>query len=241
MVKKMEKQTRLAKQEIKYSYGPYNIVKRNKQRIRITEGCPHNCPYCYEPTEIKVFGIPELKRNLIEINDMNLLCKPKALKIIRELGKKKVNGKVVYYDLMCGIDYRFLTKELADLLYKNRFGIFNRKDKFIRKIRLAWDWFYKDQYKIKKAIDMLKETGYKSDNIMIYIICNWKIKYEECCLKLDLLKIWGVQVCDCYYDNQVFPNVVPVNWTDKQNKSFRSKCRKHNHLVNYKIDPEVKQ
>jgi len=26
------------------------------------------------------------------------------------------------------------------------------------------------------------------------MICNWKIPYDECCRKLDLCKVWGVQI-----------------------------------------------
>ena len=217
-------------QKIKYSYGSYNKIKEDRQRIRITEGCPHNCPYCYEPQEIKVFSIPKIERNIVEISDMNLLCKKEALKIIQDLGEKRVDGKVVYYELICGIDFRFLTKELAEALKLSRF----------KKIRLAWDWFMKDQYKIKDAIDSLTWAGYKSDDLMIFMICNWRIPYDECCRKLDLCKIWNVQVADCYFDNQTSPNIIPIHWTDEQNKSFRKKCRKHNQLVNFRIDPEEK-
>lgn len=128
-----------------YSYGPYNKFNSKEQWIRISEGCPHNCPVCHEPTQIKWFGVPEIIRNKVKIMDMNLLCKKEALQIISELGEKKVNGKVVHYQLICGIDYRFLTQEIACALKRSRF----------QRIRLAWDWYYKDQLKIKDAIDIL--------------------------------------------------------------------------------------
>lgn len=213
----------------KYSYGPYNKTNEKEQWIRITEGCPHNCPFCYETQEFKIFEVPEIVRNNVSIMDMNLLAKKEALGIIKDLGKKRVNGKVVYYHLVCGIDYRFLTQEIADALKENRF----------KKIRLAWDWFYKDQFKIKKAIDMLKAAGYKPNQIMIFMICNWKINYDDNCKKLDLCKVWNVQVADCWFDNQTSPNMVPIHWTANEIKSFRRSCRKHNQLVNFKIDPEV--
>jgi len=225
-----DSQLRLGKPKVKYSYGDYNKFNDREQWIRITEGCPHNDPYCYEPTEIKVFGIPEIVRNDVKIMDMNLLCKPEALDIIKELGKKRVNDKVVHYELVCGIDYRFLTEEIAKALKLNRFS----------NIRIAWDWFLRDQYAIKDAISKLLKVGYKPNEIMIFMICNWKIPYKMCCEKLDLCKVWNVQVADCYYDNQVFPNVIPVFWTYQECKQFREKCRKHNQLVNFKIDPEVK-
>jgi hypothetical protein len=229
-----EIQQRLMKKEVNlkkpYSYGLYNKFNEYEQWIRITEGCPNQCPYCYEPAEIKIFGIPEIVRNQVKIMDMNLLCKKEALDIIRELGSKKVNGKVVHYELICGIDYRFLTEEIANALKKSRF--YN--------IRLAWDWFYKDQFKIKDAIEKLLKAGYKRNDIMIFMICNWRIPYEECCKKLDLCKVWNVQVADCYFDGQTSPNIMPIYWTYDQIRDFRKKVRKHNQLVNFGIDPEIK-
>ena len=222
-------QTRLMQVENKYSLGVYDKSNEKEQWVRITEGCPHNCPYCYEPQESKVFGVPEIIRNDVKIMDMNLLYKKEALGIIKELGLKKVNGKVVYYELVCGVDYRFLTQEIANALKQARFN----------KIRLAWDWFYKDQLMIKDGIDYLLKAGYKPNRIMVFMICNWKIPFEECCKKLDLCKIWGVQVSDCYFDNQTSPNIIPIHWQAEQIKTFRKKCRTHNQLVNFRIDPDA--
>jgi len=212
-----------------YSYGPYNKVRGDKQAIRITEGCVWNCPYCYEPTEIKIFGIPEIVRNHVLVYDMNLLCKSEALEIINDLGKRRVNDKIVKYELVCGIDHRFLTQEIANALYQNRF----------KRMRFAWDGHYSDQKRIKKAMDSLLEAGYKRNDIMVFFICNYRISQRECLLKLDLCKVWNVKVCDCYFDGQVMPHVVPVFWTMSEIKEFRGKVRKHNQLVNFGIDPEV--
>lgn len=226
-------QQRIGKKDVSlrkpYSYGSYNKVRGKRQRVRISQGCVHNCPFCYEPTELIVFGIPEIVRNHVEIMDMNLLCKPQALEIIQELGNKRVDGKVVHYELICGIDHRFLTQEIANALKESRF----------RRIRLAWDWHYKDQRIIKKAIDKLLKARYKPNDLMVFMICNWKISYQENCKKLDLCKVWNVKVCDCYFDGQVAPNVLPIHWHYEEIKTFRKLVRKHNQLVNFKIDPEV--
>jgi hypothetical protein len=221
-----KKEVRLTKP---YSLGPYNKCKDSKQWIRISEGCPNNCPYCAEPTELKYFGIPEIQRNKVKILDMNLIAKKEALATINELATKRVNGKVVRYEFICGIDYRFLTAEIAEALNHARF----------ENIRIAWDWAFSEQKKIKAAIWMLCKAGYNPDDLMVFMICNWKMPYSENCRKLDLLKIWGVKAADCYYDNQTAPNIVPIHWTDVQITDFRSKVRKHNQLVNFKIDPEV--
>lgn len=219
-----------SKAKVKYSYGPYSRVKGDEQWIRLTEGCPWNCPYCYEPQEIKIFPFPEIKRNKVGIMDMNLLCKPEAKDILRKLSEVRVDGKVVHYDLLCGIDYRFLTPEIAQLL----------RDARVDKIRFAWDWYFKDQRDIKKAVDVLKEVGYNNRSLMVFMICNWKIPVSENLMKLDLLKVWNVQVADCYYDNQVGPKFIPIYWTLPEIREFRQKCRKHNQLVNFGIDPEIK-
>jgi hypothetical protein len=213
-----------------YSYGPYNKHNSEEQWIRITEGCPNNCPYCFEPTQIKVFPIPEIIRNDVKIMDMNLLCKKEALDIINELGSKRVNNKVVHYELICGADYRFLTQEIANALKKNRFV----------KIRLAWDYGMDKQKAIKKAINMLSRAGFIRRRIVVFMICNWKVPYETNLRKLDLCKVWNVKVADCWFDNQLSPNIKPIYWSEKEIKSFRKKARKHNQLVGFGIDPENK-
>ena len=216
----------------KYARGQYNKFNESEQWIRISEGCPNGCEYCRETKECGkepiYLPIPEIIRNKVKIMDMNLIYKPKALKIIKELGQKKVGGKVVEYELICGIDWRYLTQEISDSLKQNRF----------KNIRLAWDYGFYLQMKIKDAIEKLKKAEYKAKEISVFIVCNWKISYEECLRKLDLLKVWNVKVNDCWFDNQLSPNIKPIYWTKEQIKDFRRKCRKHNQLVIFGIDPE---
>lgn len=212
-----------------YSYGPYNMVRGDKQAIRITEGCVHNCPWCYEPTEIKLFGIPKLERNHVLIYDMNLLCKPEALELINTLGEIRVNNRTVKYELVCGIDYRFLTQEIANALHKNRF----------KRIRYAWDGPYSDQYKILQGLELLLKAGYKQNEIMVFMLVNYRLKYEELCKKLDLCKVWNIKACDCIYDGQTIKHVVPMFWTMQELLDFRAKVREHNIIVNFGYNPEI--
>jgi len=212
-----------------YSKGEYNKYNDTEQWIRISEGCPHKHTYCresFENPELIVYPIPQIIRNVVKIMDMNLLCHPEAIDILRKLGSIRVHGKKVKYELICGIDYRFLTKQIAWLLKHSGFV----------KIRMAWDLEFKFQKDIKKAIDLLKSVGYK--DITIFMICNWKIPYEINCMKLDLCKVWKVKVADCYFDNQLSPNFESIYWSLEDMKRFRAKVRKHNQLVNFGIDPE---
>lgn len=214
-----------------YSTGPYNKMNEVEQWIRISQGCLNGCAFCYEPPEEILFPIPMIERNIVKIMDMNLLSKPEALDVITELANWRVNRKVIYYELVCGIDYRFLSETIAGMLKQSRF----------KRMRLAWDFGYKEQFKIKKAIDMLLKAGYRSKDLMLFMICNWHISYEECLKKLYLCAIWSVKIADCYFDGQTSPNIEPIGWTAEQIKDFRKRVRKHNQLVNFGIDPEIKK
>ena len=216
-----------------YAKGSYNKFNDTEQWIRITEGCPNNCEYCRETKENgskeNYLEIPEIVRNKVKIMDMNLMYKSKAIAIIQELGQKKVDGKVVYYELICGIDYRYMNLEKAQALKENRF----------KNIRLAWDHSYLEQKRIKKCIDILVKAGFKRVEITVFMICNWKRTYLENIKKLDLCKVWNVKVADCWFDNQLSPNIEPIHWTVEDIKKFRKTVRKHNQLVNFGIDPEL--
>lgn len=102
----------------------------------------------------------------------------------------------------------------------------------------TWDYSFKLQGRITNALKVLLNAGYRPKDITIFMICNWKTKYKENIKKLDLLKVWNIKAADCYFDNQVSPNIKPKYWTAEEIKDFRSKVRKHNQLVRFKLDPE---
>jgi hypothetical protein len=45
-------------------------------------------------------------------------------------------------------------------------------------------------------------------------------------------------VCDCYFNNQI-KNIQPVYWSKAQIDYFNRSVRKHNQLVNFRMDPEL--
>ena len=200
-----------------------NYVVDEIQRLKTSEGCPHLCPYCYEPDELKVFPIPKIIKDYVQILDMNFLWQPDVIERIRQLKRPKA-----VYEAVCGFDFRFMNQEIANELKKSRFI----------KIRIAWDWRLKDQYKIKDCIDMFLKAGYKRHDISCFILTNWKIPKSECEKKLDLLKVWHIKVCDCCYDGG-YAIAIPEFWAEQEIREFRAKCRKHNQIVNFKIDPEA--
>lgn len=227
-----QKQTRLGKKPFfgtTYDRPQYNAIKGNIQRIELHRGCPWNHEYCYEPQINEDFPIPELTRNKVQILDMNPLCRANVLDTIIELGSLRVNNRVIYYEAVCGFDFRLLTQEIADALKAAR---------FVRP-RLAWDGPLNEQYKIKNAVKIFLKAGYRNRDLMLFMIVNWRIPYVDCLLKLDIMKVWGVKVCDCCYDGG-YKYAVPEHWTADELKSIRAKSRKHNQLVNFGLDPEIK-
>jgi len=209
----------------------YNEIRGDEQRIRLGEGCPNNCKYCSAPKELISYDIPEIKRNKVTIMDMNFLYNPKHKQRIKDLGSKKVNNKVVYYELICGLDYRNLDQETANLLKENRFI----------NIRFAWDHKIDEQMKIKDCYNKFLKAGYKKENLMCFIICDWEIPFNECFLKLMLLKNWNICVSDCWYNNVTPPNYQCNYWLLIECKLFRALCALHNQNIKFGIYPDLKR
>lgn len=204
------------------------------KRIQFTSGCPNGCSYCYEPQEMKYYDpeIPEGK-DLVQILDMNFLANPDHKNIIERLRLAKNK----HYELICGLDYRLLTPELCCMLKKARF------------ISIRWAWDYGLSYqKVNQVVwRWLKKAGYKSEELSIFMLVNWNISFRECHMKLDIMKSWNVKVNDCCHDGGYHiksyqdwaTNQNPKVWSYEDLVCFRDLCRKHNHIVRFKILPEL--
>jgi len=209
-------------------------MKKDIQKIWLSEWCPYNCEFCYNGRKPFVeLPIPEIKSNYVQILDPAFLSKKDIIGVIMELGDKRVNNKVVKYELVQGINYRDLNQNIANTLRQNRFV----------RIRFAWDREYNKfyMYQIYDTIKMLVKAGYKPNELMCYILYNWKIPFIDCLKKLDLLKVWNVKIGDCCYDGQTSPNFKPIYWNLNELRLFRKMCRRHNQIVTFKIDPEIKK
>lgn len=191
------------------------------KQIQFTKGCPNACDYCYEDQELIIYDPKIPKDDFIQILDMNFLYNPKAKDILYKLPKGK-------YEFVCGVDYRILDQTICDLM----------KQKGFIKVRWAWDYNFSQQKKHQKVWRMFKKAGYRSEQLSVFMLVNWKIPYTDCIKKLDLLKVWNVKVNDCCWDGG-YKIAKPKYWNIDQIKRFRAMCRKHNQLVLFKIDPEL--
>ena len=196
------------------------------KQIQFTKGCPNQCKYCYEPEKMEYLDptIPEGEK-LVQIWDMNFLSNPNHEDIMMGLMEAKNKS----YELVCGVDFRILTQDLCNFLHNARF----------KKMRWAWDYGFTQQKIHQKVWKMFLKAGYKSEDLSVFILANWKIPYIDCVKKLDLLKVWNVKVNDCCFDGG-YKRAKPKDWDIDQIKRFRSMCRKHNQMVLFKIDPELK-
>ena len=235
-------QTRLKPLDIKRNREDYPQINyldsKGVQWIELNRGCPRGCPFCYADPNYKVFPVPEIKSNFVKIICEGLLYDKKIKEKIKDLGEKKVNNKVVYYGLG-SLDYRMMDGELYNLMSKNRIGLINNKGKWYKGIRIAWDWGKEQEKGIHDSIEKFVEVGYIRKKIIVFILTNWKIDIDTCIYKLDKLTEWGVRVDDCTY-NTTKKSFIPLHWKERDYRCFRKMCRKHNQLISFGVDPEVK-
>lgn len=219
-----------------YTTGAYNKCNDDEQWIRITDGCPNRCEYCYAPPKLEDYGVPQILRNKVKVMDMNLLAvNPNRLDEL----PTRLNKTIIHYEMICGFDYRLLNEKIATKLYKLRFGRFNRKGKWYRSVRIAWDYWLEDN--IEDKVTVLKKVGFKGRQIEVFMVCDWKIPFEICVAKLYEIKKWGCLINDCWFDNVKPPKYQCNYWTLEQCKKFRAMCRKHNQLILFHgFDPESK-
>ena len=217
-----------------YVSGAYNKFDDTQQWIRITDGCPNQCEYCYAPDKNEYYGIPEIVRNEVKILDMN----PLAVNYYLPLLPKRLNKKAIHYEMVCGFDWRYITPGVAQDLHKIRFGRFGRK-RWQKGVRIAWDYGYNLREAIKAKHQMLIDAGFRPRQIEVFMICDWKVSAYECCLKLIEIHEWGSLVNDCWFDNAK-PGKYQLNhWTLPQCKAIRALCRKSNLITLFHgRDPE---
>lgn len=122
------------------------------------------------------------------------------------------------------------------------------KEAGFRYPRIAWDWRYRDYPGIERQVSILKDAGYRPDDIYVFMLYNWDIPFEE--LEQKRLKCWEwrVQIADCRYRplDQLYDHFDPKKeqtsadyyihpeWSDRLIKQFRGNVRKQNICIRQK-------
>lgn len=206
---------------------PYE-QKEDYQVTKLSKGCPHNCQYCFSEN-FKPVNMPVgFNRNRVLFVDENILAHPDLITMLENFNKKRVNGKVIYFEAICGFDIRLLDIDKAFALKYSRFI----------KPRIAWDGGIKNHESVKHALDILISAGYRASDISVFMLTNYKISYGDCLHKLEYINKYGVKINDCSY-NCCHDAPIPYYWTMWEIKDFRRKARKHNQLINFRgYDPQ---
>lgn len=205
-------------------------------------GCFRKCKFCgvwrIEPKEEFDKGVVNrVIKNHVIFYDNNLLRHPNIAKLLDDLSKVRINGRKVRYESQSGFDGRILTYDLAKRIHAAGFT----------SPRIAWDNSYSDWHEIENQIKLLVGAGYKSRDIFVFMIYNWKLDFDTMEKKRIKCYEWKVQIADCRYRplDQLYDNYDPRksqtkddyhihgNWTDKKVKAFRRNIRWQNICVRH--------
>lgn len=228
-----------------YSLVPTNPHPLDYQIIHASRGCPRHCSFCYtwklEPQFNSKKSISEeICSNKLVFYDNNLLKNENIGELLEEVANLKWDGKAVRCESQSGFDGRILEErpELAVALKKARFDY----------PRIAWDWGFDQWQSIEKQINILKDAGYSSKSIYVFMIYNWKLSFEEMEKKRKKCWEWKIQITDCryrpitqlhdYFDARKKAQFsedyhINDNWTDAEVKQFRRNVRKQNICVRH--------
>ncbi|RLI52498.1 MAG: Fe-S oxidoreductase [Candidatus Thorarchaeota archaeon] len=239
------------------------------QIVHASRGCIHKCKFCgvhiiepdglkSAPSIIPLIATPrpgekrvhvqdiesddyEIERRNLVFYDNNLLANENIERILRELAYLKRLRKIGWCESQSGFDGRVMQKQphLARMLREAGF-----KDP-----RIAWDWGMSQEGSIKRQIDLLREAGYQSKDIFVFMLYNWGIPFEEMERKRIKCFEWKVQIADCRYRplNQTYDEYRPgkknqlrgyyvhtkKGWTDALVKQFRRNVRRQNICVRH--------
>ena len=216
----------------------YDLVDVDYQIIHASRGCFRKCNFCgtwkIEPKIIYKKSIKdEIWATELVFYDNNLIANPYIKDILSEISELRIGQRVVHCESQSGLDGRILNQEIAHLLKKARF----------QNPRISWDGTIKQKNRIKKQIELLLSGGYKSKEIYVFVLYNWRILYQEMQEKLEQCRKWQVQIIDCRYRplDATYDNYNPrvkrqtsedyyihPEWTDWQNRRFRKAVRRQN-------------
>lgn len=229
-----------------YSLLPNNPHSIDYQIVHSTRGCERECKFCFtwklEPditNKSSIKGEIEDWCRKIVFYDNNLLMNPHIGLLLQEISTLKRRGHHVRCESQSGFDGRVLEKrpELAKALKIARFD----------NPRIAWDGKLENWKHIKKQIDILRNAGYHSKDISIFMIFNWDIPLIEMEHKRIKCWHWGVQITDCRnrpihtisdnYSSRKKQTTkdyyIHKNWSDDEIKEFRKSVRRQNICVRH--------
>ncbi|MCS7242530.1 B12-binding domain-containing radical SAM protein [Candidatus Caldatribacterium sp.] len=240
-------------EEAEECFPDYALVNRfnshpiDYQIIHTSRGCPRRCSFCgtwvIEPGFRAKRSIKdEIRFPKIIFYDNNFLMNPYVESILEELCRLKRDRRIAWVEAQSGFDGRVLLKNpyLGRLIKQAGF----------RYPRIAWDGRFEEHEFIREQVEILKEAGYPSKEIFVFMLYNWDVSFEEMELKRMKCFEWKVQIADCRFRplTQLFDNYNPniigqtseeyyiheqAGWNDYLVKLFRKNVRRQNICVRH--------
>lgn len=185
-------------EEIEHQYPDYSLYGvRDKAYGFLTRGCPRGCPFCIvkekEGNTHTVADLSEWWRGQKEIvlMDSNITASKDCVQHF-----KKLAGTKAVVNFEGGLDIRFMTDEIADVLNRIK----------VKEIHFAWD-NYEDQITPKKLAEYAKVATHKPHGkfATVYVLTNFNTKHEQDLERIYKLRELGYDPYVMIYDKPSAP------------------------------------
>lgn len=182
-------------QEIESMYPDYSLYNiKNTAYGYLTRGCPRACGFCdvvniegkksYKVADLSQFWKGEKE---IVLLDPNLLASPDRIDLLKQLADSKAR-----VDFCGGLDIRFITDEIIDLIKKIRINI----------IHFAWDQMNDSETMIKHFQNFKLKTGMDRRKLCVYVLVNFNTTHEEDLYRIYKLREIGYDPYVMMYDKK---------------------------------------
>lgn len=181
-------------------YSLYSALTKNTAYGFLTRGCPNDCGFCIVSKKEgriskKVADLSEFWRGQshIKLLDANLLACKDKIDLLNQLAKS--GAKV---DFTQGLDARFITDEVADLLAGIK----------IDKAHFAFD-FMKNERAIIKGLQIFQQKcTVRSREAIVYMLTNYDTTIKDDLYRVNAIRDLGFQPDVRIYRKSTAPRVL---------------------------------
>lgn len=198
--KKNDKSLPFEIEHIYPDYSLYSTLTKNTAYGFLTRGCPNDCGFCIVSKKEgriskKVADLSEFWRGQshIKLLDANLLACKNKIDLLNQLAKS--GAKV---DFTQGLDARFITDEVADLLAGIK----------IDKAHFAFD-FMKNERAIIKGLQIFQQKcTVRSREAIVYMLTNYDTTIKDDLYRVNAIRDLGFQPDVRIYRKSTAPRVL---------------------------------
>lgn len=191
--------------EIEHQYPDYSLypeLTKDKAYGFLTRGCCNDCDFCIVSKKegrcsVKVADVSEFWNGQKEIVllDPNILACKDRIELLNQLADTK--AKV---DFTQGLDARFITKEIVDILNRIK----------VKTIHFAFD-FMKNEKRIIEGLKTFKENtnhSCKDGHTAVYVLTNFNTTIEQDLYRIRMIKSIGLKPDVRIYRKDTAPRII---------------------------------